>query len=177
MHVFNAIKELLLLSQFPPIIYICLFWKHSGEPPCPRSWSVELGGRRLETILQVGVNQLFPRSLCQAAHHRPGIRALGLRPWDFTQDCYCSPVGTENTVGNRPQAVRKWFQAPDTGWLTQNQRSQAPGGRCPSPAREEPPGSHDTQEPPPGFTEWTGSTQDPTFAIASSGWGRARRWR
>ena len=96
--------------SFPQLFAsVCLFWKRPGEPPCPRSWPVELGGRRLETILQVRVNQLLPRSPCQAAQCKRGIQALGLSPWDFTQDCYYSPAGKgehtgEQTTGNEKVA-------------------------------------------------------------------------
>ena len=96
--------------SFPQLFAsVCLFWKRPGESPCPRSWPVELGGRRLETILQVRVNQLLPRSPCQAAQCKRGIQALGLSPWDFTQDCYYSPAGNgehtgEQTTGNEKVA-------------------------------------------------------------------------
>lgn len=69
----------------------------------------------------------------QAAHHKRGIRALGLRLWDFTQDCYCSPAGNgehagEQTTGKQevvpgsrhrlaytePEVTRPWGSLPFT---------------------------------------------------------------
>lgn len=112
----------------------------------------------------------------QAAHHKRGIRALGLRLWDFTQDCYCSPSGERRTRWGTDHRQAGSSSRLQTQAGLHGTRGHTPLGVA-ALHLAEPPGSHDTREPPPAFTEWTGPTQDPTFAAASSGWGRARRWR
>lgn len=161
--------------SFPQLFTSVFFWKHSGEPPCPRL--VELGGRRLETILQVRVNQLFPRSLCQAAHHKRGIRALGLRLWDFTQDCYCSPAGNGEHAGEQTTGKQEVVPGSRHRLAYTEPEVTCPWGSLPFTC-------HGRASWKPGHPRTTSSfhrmdspTQDPTFAIASSGWGWARRWR